>query len=75
MASDGTRLNLAAQLAETAAELQKAVTARKGKTGSDGALAAALDDVGAAIRSLSSAVVKLAEEVAEPEEGGGDGAA
>lgn len=73
-ASDGTRLNYAASLAEAAAELQKGVSARKGKAGSDGGLAAALEDVGGAIRLLSAAVVKLAEEVADPEEGGPDGA-
>ena len=66
-ASDGTRLNLAAQLAETAADLQKAISARKGKAGSDPVLIAALDDVGAAVRSLSSAVRTLASPVAEEE--------
>ena len=68
-ASDGTRLNLAAQLAETAADLQKSISARKGKAGSDPALTAALEDVAAAVRSLSSAVRTLAGEIADEEPG------
>lgn len=70
MASDGTRLNYAAQLAEQAAELQKGISARKGKVGTDTGLASAIEDVGGAVRLLCSAVRKLAEEVAE--EGGPD---
>lgn len=62
-ASDGTRLNLAAQLATEAATLQKAVSSRKASARSDTVLIAALADIETAITALCSAVRRLATEV------------
>lgn len=67
-ASDGTRLNLAAQLAQTAADLQKAISARKGKA-TDPALIAALGHSEQAVRSLAAAVRELAAEVEDDDDG------
>lgn len=63
-ASDGTLLNLAATLAETAAELQK-LHGQRAPRASDPVLVAALVDVKAAVSHLSAAVHTLSAEVAE----------
>lgn len=67
-ANDGSRLNLASQLAATAAELQKTLSNRRGRS-SDPALVDALADVESAVGHLSAAVVKLATPVAEEADG------
>lgn len=64
-ASDGARLNFAAQLATAAADLQKAVSAR-GRA-NDPALVTAVGHVEEAVRSLSAAVRELAAEIKEPD--------
>lgn len=59
-APESSRLNLAAKLAETAAELQQSVSQRRARA-SDAALVVALDHVESAARELARAVHVLTE--------------
>lgn len=63
--SDGSLLNLAAQLAASASDLQK-ITSSRGRS-ADATMLKALGHVRAATAELSSAVVALAQPIADEE--------